>query len=165
MTPFIPAGSSVASHGKPGSGVTVSFTAFAFSLDVQVTFMKRAACVQQVSCANVTSGGFAAPLPDGEVTPPGPSPPRPNRNPPTAIANTSATTTTLIWPIRSARVYIVGNILASRGSPAYRSDPARPHGSPCARACLKERYEPRARALRPRDGAEPPRGRHDGSGR
>ena len=43
ITPFMPVASTVESQGNPGSGVTVSFTAFAFSLDVHETFMNRAA--------------------------------------------------------------------------------------------------------------------------
>src|SRR5438132_3280180 len=57
--PLSPEGSTVASQGKPGSGVTVTFALSTFVDDCQVTRKKRAVCAQQVSWTNVTTGPVA----------------------------------------------------------------------------------------------------------
>src|SRR5439155_616888 len=108
MRPFVPVASTDDSHGKPGSGATATFAAVIFSLAVHAARMYRAVWVQQVSCVNVTSGGFefgVALAPGDAPMPPGTAA-RPKTKLPIANAKTSAIATRVICPIRSPRVNI-----------------------------------------------------------
>src|SRR5437762_13179141 len=102
MSPFVPVASSDDSHGKPGSGATATFAAVIFSLAVHAARLYRAVCVQQVSCVNVTAGGFefgVALAPDDAPMPPGTAA-RPQTKLPIANAKTSAIATKIIRPMR-----------------------------------------------------------------